>query len=120
MRRLIALVLTAVMAFAATPAWARAELQQTQPPAGSAVPAAPEDVRLVFSEAIEPMFSGATLSTAGGKSIATVPALIDPRNPNQLILPLPPLPPGRYRVRWYAVSPDTRRTQGGFEFEIRP
>lgn len=120
MRRLIALVLTAVMALAAAPAGARAVLQETQPAAGSVVSPAPENVTLLFSEAIEPMFSGATLSTAGSKSITTAPATIDPRNPNQLILPLPPLPPGRYRVRWYAVSPDTRRSQGSFEFEIGP
>jgi hypothetical protein len=37
-----------------------------------------------------------------------------------LVLPLPPLAPGRYRVRWHVVSVDTHRTEGEFGFEVTP
>ena len=35
-----------------------------------------------------------------------------------LVLPLPRLAPGRYRVRWHVVSVDTHRTEGSFEFSV--
>jgi methionine-rich copper-binding protein CopC len=35
-------------------------------------------------------------------------------------LPLKQLPPGRYRVTWHAVSVDTHRTEGKYNFLILP
>jgi methionine-rich copper-binding protein CopC len=31
-----------------------------------------------------------------------------------------PLKPGVYTVHWHAVSVDTHRTQGSFQFTVRP
>src|SRR4051812_10617433 len=100
-------------------ALAHAFLSQTAPPVGGVVSAPPREIRLTFSEGIEPAFSRIALSTADGQPIATGPATVDPNDNTQLVLVLPPLAPGRYRVRWHVVSLDTHPTDGDYVFEIR-
>ena len=99
---------------------AHAFLDHAVPPVGGTVAAAPAEIRLFFSEAVEPAFSGVAVSGADGRPVATGRAAVDPSNRSALVLPLPPLPPGRYKVSWHVVSVDTHRTEGDFTFEIRP
>src|SRR4051794_40314459 len=83
----------------AASALAHAFLSQAAPAVGGVVSAPPREIRLSFTEAIEPAFSRIALSTADGQTIATSPARVDPSDNTQLVLLLPPLTPGRYRVR---------------------
>ena len=40
---------------------------------------------------------------------------------SEIVVPLQePLAPGRYQVKWHAVSADTHKTQGQFSFEVKP
>jgi methionine-rich copper-binding protein CopC len=87
---------------------------------GGTVSAAPREIRLSFSERIEPAFSRIEISRADGQPIGTGPATVDPRDNTQLVLALPPLASGRYRVKWRVVSVDTHPTEGDYTFEIRP
>jgi hypothetical protein len=75
---------------------------------------------LTFSEPIEPRFSAIELATDDGRPIPTGAAVPDPADEKALVLPLPRLGPGRYRVRWHVVSVDTHRTEGEFGFEVAP
>jgi methionine-rich copper-binding protein CopC len=121
MNRLTAAMIVALIAgMPAGAAFAHAFLDHAVPAVGSTVSAAPAEIRLFFSEAVEPLFSGVELTTADGAAIATDAAAVDPHDPRQLVLKVPPLAPGRYRVRWHVVSVDTHRTEGDFTFEIRP
>ena len=104
---------------AAGAAMAHAFLDHAEPPVGATVAAAPPVLRLYFSEPIEPLFSGATLASADGNPVTTGAASADPQSRAVLVLPLPPLAPGRYRVSWHIVSVDSHRTQGSYEFEVR-
>ena len=105
-----------------TPAAAlsHAFLNEAAPVVGGTVPASPKEIRLTFTEAIEPRFSGIDLASGDGRTIATGPAVVDPGNDRQLVLALPPLAPGRYRVRWHVVSVDTHRTEGEYSFLVEP
>jgi hypothetical protein len=105
-----------------TPAAAlsHAFLSEAAPLVGGTVPASPKEIRLTFTEAIEPRFSGIDLATDDGRAIRTGPALIDPGNDKQLVILLPPLTPGRYRVHWHVVSVDTHRTEGEYSFTVQP
>ena len=115
--RVLAIVATSLCGIAA--AVAHAFLSQAVPAVGGVV-AAPQEIRITFTEGIEPAFSGAELADAAGKPIRAGPATVDPGNNTQLVLPLPPLAPGRYKVSWHVVSVDTHRTEGQYGFEIRP
>ena len=114
---LISLLAAAVPGAAAL---AHAFLDHSLPAVGGTVAVAPKEVLMFFTQQIEPAFSAATLSGADGQAIATPAASVDPQNPMELVLKLPPLAPGHYKVSWHVVSVDTHRTEGTFSFDIQP
>jgi copper resistance protein C len=121
LRRLVLhLAAMAVIGMAPAAALAHAFLNQAAPPVGGTVPASPKEIRLTFSEGIEPRFSGIDLATDDGRTVATGAAAVDPTNDKQLVLAVPPLVPGRYRVHWHVVSVDTHRTEGEYSFVVEP
>jgi methionine-rich copper-binding protein CopC len=121
MRRLLPLLEVILAAGPAmTGAFAHAFLDQAAPPVGGTVPASPTEIRLTFSEGVEPHFSGIELAADDGRTITTGPAAIDPGDDKQLVLAVPPLPAGHYRVSWHVVSVDTHRTEGAYSFAVGP
>jgi copper resistance protein C len=114
---LVAIVATGMMAVAAL---AHAFLNQAVPPVDGTVATSPKEIRLSFSEGVEPRFSGIELATSDGRAIASGPATPDPGDDKQLVLVLPPLAPGRYKVTWHVVSVDTHRTEGAYSFTVGP
>jgi methionine-rich copper-binding protein CopC len=114
--------LLAVMAAGLSAAAARSHafLDHAVPPVGGTLAASPPEIRLFFSEAIEPRFSEIELTSIDGRPVKTGPATVDPRDEMQFVLPVPALPSGRYKVSWHVVSFDTHPTQGDFTFEIKP
>jgi methionine-rich copper-binding protein CopC len=113
------LLIVFVLSLPGVSAGAHAFLTQAVPPVGGTVSVAPREVRLIFSEGIEPAFSRIELTRADGQPLSTGPATVDPRDNTQLVLALPPLALGRYRVKWRVVSVDTHPTEGDYTFEIR-
>ena len=105
--------------FAATcgPAAAHAFLEKAIPSAGANLHVAPAKIELSFSEALEPAFSGVTVTNAASTDMSTAPSVA---SGTQMSLSLGMLKPGRYSVRWHAVSVDTHRTDGRYEFTVLP
>lgn len=103
------------MLLAAPAARAHARLEAASPPAGSAVPTAPAQVSLTFSEKLEPAFSELVVRNAQGARVDQSPARVDG---NTITVKLVPLAPGRYTVRWRVLSVDTHKTQGSFTFRV--
>ncbi len=106
-------------ALVATQAFAHAQLEKATPAVGGTVASARE-IRLEFSEGVEPRFTGVTLTGPGG-AVPLGAAKTEPSNQAVLIVPISkPLAAGAYTVRWHAVSVDTHHTQGTFEFTVKP
>ena len=101
-------------------ALAHAFLNQAVPPVDGTVARSPSEIRLTFSEGVEPRFSGIKIATSDGRAIATGPAIRDPGDDKQLVLAVPPLAPGRYKVSWHVLSVDTHRTEGAYSFTVGP
>lgn len=99
----------------ATGAFAHATLERASPPVGASVAGSPGEVRLWFSEALEPRFSGAEVTGPSGRVGGRATA-----SGNQLVIGVPRLAPGSYRVHWHVLSVDTHKTEGSFTFEVRP
>jgi copper resistance protein C len=116
-RLLLHLVATVAVITAAD---AHAFLNQAVPQVGGAVPVSPKEIRLTFSEGVEPRFSGIELATSDGRPIVTGPAAAAPGDEKQFVLAVPLLAPGRYRVNWHVVSVDTHRTEGEYTFTVWP
>ncbi len=112
----------AALAFAcaATTAFAHAQLEKATPPVGGTVASASE-IRLEFTEGVEPRFSGVTVTAPGGAIVPLGAAKTEPGNQAVLIAPISKaLAAGAYKVHWHAVSVDTHHTQGIFEFTVKP
>jgi methionine-rich copper-binding protein CopC len=119
--RTFSLRIPASLAFAliATQAFAHAELKKATPAVGGTVASASE-IRLEFSEGVEPKFSKVSLTGPGG-TVTLGAAKTESGNQAVLIVPIAkPLSAGAYKVHWQAVSVDTHHTQGTFEFTVKP
>ena len=101
-------------------AFAHAQLNHASPAAGSTVKAAPKEVTLSFTEAVEPKFSSIEVRDARGTAMQSAAAQGVAGNTAQLRVGLKPLPPGTYTVEWRVLSVDTHRSQGRFTFAVRP
>ncbi len=111
------IVLALMLAGLGGPAAAHAFLEKATPPAGANLRMAPAKIELRFSEALEPAFSGVTVTNAAGRDMSAGPTVA---TGTELSVPLGVLKPGRYSVRWHAVSVDTHRTDGGYDFTVLP
>lgn len=82
------------------------------------MPAAPAELTLRFTEAVEPLFCAIELRDAEGKIVATGPLVAG--GPRGLVVTMPKLLPGTYTVIWHATSIDTHKTEGRYRFTIGP
>ena len=118
MRGLRAAVAVAALLLGAGVAWGHAFLERAEPRVGSTVKAAPSQVRVWFTEALEPAFSTLEVVNRTGERVDRGPARVDAASPALLQVPLKPLAPGSYRVKWRVLSVDTHVTEGDFTFRV--
>lgn len=93
---------------------AHAFLERSTPEANAVIPDPPAEVRIWFTEPLEPDFSRAQLFDAEGNQIET-PASRLGDEPNQLVLELPAdLARGTYTIQWRNVSAADGHPEAGF------
>ena len=113
-------LLILALLFAPSVAWAHAQLRQSDPPVGGTVQAAPDQVAITYSEAVEPRFSSIVVTNAAGAVGDKHDLHTAPGDVKRLIVGVAALPPGTYRVEWHATSVDTHKTEGTFNFTVAP
>jgi len=101
-------------------ALAHAMLDKAVPAVGSRVAASPPRAELVFTERLEPAFSTVQVLDANGRRVDRGDSAVDASAREKMGVSLPALPPGRYRVKWRAVSVDTHVTAGDYTFDVGP
>jgi copper resistance protein C len=97
---------------------AHAFLERAEPAVGSTVQASPGQVRISFTEKIEPAFSTIQVLDASGKEVSKHDTRVDRSDEKLLRVTLPPLEAGTYKVVWRVVSVDTHVTKGDFTFRV--
>lgn len=98
---------------------AHANLAQADPPPNAILDAAPAEIRLWFTEPLEPDFSRINLRDRDGNIVETVPSQVDPNDRTQMVLIPGSLPDGVYTVAWRALSTaDGHPTQGSYPILI--
>jgi hypothetical protein len=108
----------ATCALTVSTAAGHAVLQRAEPRVESKLKRAPEEVKLYFSERLEPAYSSARVLNDRGQQVDRRDSRIDRANPALLRVTLPPLPAGTYRVMWRVLSIDADVTEGDFTFRI--
>jgi methionine-rich copper-binding protein CopC len=100
-------------------ALAHAMLERAAPRVGSVGNASPAEIRLQFSEAVEPALSHVALKTGDGRVVALASESVLPSDHHIMIAkPAAALAPGIYHVVWKVVSVDTHRTEGDYCFTV--
>ncbi len=112
-------LLAAAFALVASAAFAHAQLERATPAVGSTVAGASE-IKLEFSEGVEPKFTSVTLTSASGAALALGKPSVEGDAKVLVVKIVAPLAPGEYTVNWKAVSVDTHHTQGSFNFTVKP
>jgi hypothetical protein len=100
-------------------AWAHAFLDHAEPKVGSTIANSPGEIKVWFTQNLEPAFSTLEVQDAQGKEVDKKDAHLDAKDKSLFLVSLPQLPAGTYTVIWHAVSVDTHKTQGRFEFTIK-
>jgi methionine-rich copper-binding protein CopC len=121
MKRTLLLICALELVLASTaPARAHAFLDHATPAVGSKVRAPPTQVKLWFTEELEPAFSTVQVLDRDGKRVDESDVKVDSGDARLLQVSLPTLAPGTYRVRWRVLSVDTHVTEGDFTFDVAP
>jgi copper transport protein len=116
-------VLTAVAAAALVlpaAAWAHAALLRTVPEASRTINSAPPEVRLTYSEPIEPRFAIVSVTDAAGRQVTNGPPDSAAGSPQTLVTPLHKVGEGWYLVFWRVISADGHPVRGAFTFAVGP
>ena len=100
-------------------AWAHAFLDHAEPKVGSTVTNSPAQLKVWFTQKLEPAFSTLEVRDAQGKQVDKKDAHLDEKDKTLFVVSLTSLPPGKYTVVWHVVSEDTHKTQGHFEFTLK-
>ncbi len=117
MKRVVLGLLLIVVAGSAT-LEAHAFLERAEPAVGSTVQASPSEVRVLFTEKIEPALSTVQVFDASGKEVDKRDMHLDRSNHALMHVSLPRLETGTYKVVWRVVSVDTHVTNGSFNFRV--
>ena len=114
-------VLTIFVSLAAmTHGWAHAFIDHTDPVVGEAIKSSPAEVRLWYTQGLERAFSRVQVFDASGKEVDKKDVHLDAKNDHLLVVSLPALGAGEYKVVWRVVSVDTHPTEGAFKFRVEP
>jgi copper resistance protein C len=93
-------------------------LQRAEPPVESTLKRPPTEVKLYFSERLEPAYSTVHVEDGKGARVDRDDSHVDRSNPLLMRVTLTPLEPGTYTVVWRVLSVDSHITQGRFKFRI--
>jgi copper transport protein len=121
MRRAVPLLALIALALAApATAFAHAALLHTTPSASVVVNRAPQDVRLTYSEPVEPKFAIVSVTDANGNQETSGSPRRSSTNADELVVPLKHVPSGWYLVFWRVISVDGHPVRGAFTFAVGP
>lgn len=120
MRAVRSIILSLLLLAIARPLWAHAVLVRSEPASNARLAEPPTEIRLWFTEPLEPKYSGFELRDSQGAVVPTAASQVDPTDPHQLFMQPDGLADGLYTVVWWNVSAaDGHAIEGSFPFTIR-
>jgi methionine-rich copper-binding protein CopC len=108
-----------IMLAAASQAFAHAHLKASTP-ADKASAAAPAEINLGFTEALDLKFSGIAVVGADKTDVALGDAVLKDDGKSLAAPVSARLAPGAYTVNWHVLSVDGHKTNGSFTFTVTP
>lgn len=95
---------------------AHAHLDTAEPKADSTVSKAPAAITLTFTQQLEAAFSAADVTGPAGNKVGQSSTVAG----NRIEVKVGPLPQGTYTVKWHVMSVDSHKTEGTYQFTVKP
>ena len=92
--------------------------EHEDPSAGATVPATPAQVTIKYDAPIEKLFDTLQVLDAAGRDKAAGAPQVS-ADGHELSIPVAPLSPGEYTVKWRVVGIDTHHTEGSYSFTVQ-
>ena len=93
-------------------------LQRAEPPVESKLKRPPSEVKLYFTERLEPAYSTIRVEDDNGAQVDRQDSHVDPSNSHVLRATLQLLEHGAYSVIWRVLSVDGKVSEGRFTFRV--
>jgi methionine-rich copper-binding protein CopC len=100
-------------------AFAHAKLQNATPANGASLSSAPSELRFEYNEPIEPAMSSVKVMGPDSKAVTTDKATLSKDDDKVLLVKVPKLAAGAYRVEWSTMGHDGHRTKGMVGFTVK-
>ena len=98
---------------------AHAFLDHADPAVGSTQETSPKEVKLWFTQQLEPAFSTLHVVDGAGKAVDRGDGRVDSHDAMLLRISLKDVSAGTYRVIWRVLSVDGHSTEGDFTFDVK-
>jgi methionine-rich copper-binding protein CopC len=120
-RAALALAVTLAISSASAPprALAHAIVLESSPKHDAALAESPSRIVLRFNSRIEAALSRVTIETVNGRPVALPAAHDAGKEANRLVVPVGPLAPGTYIVRYRVLAADGHVTEGALRFSVK-
>ena len=97
---------------------AHAFIDHADPPVGCTMHGSPSMIKIWFTRKLNPALSRIEVFDSKGEEVDQHDVKIDSADSTLLLVSVPRLAAGTYKVVWQAVCLDTHTTQGSFRFEV--
>lgn len=109
----------AIGSLTASWAHAHAKVETAEPKADSELSQPPKEIRLHFSDTLEPAFTKIALLDAKNVAIKLPKAVVDKADGKTVSAQLPVLGSGQYLVRWSTMTRDSHKVRGEYRFKVK-
>jgi methionine-rich copper-binding protein CopC len=99
---------------------AHAIIVRTSPPQGGVAPANIGKVDVWYDAGIRDSLAALAVVTSAGERVDKRDAAIDSADPAHVSVSVNPMVPGKYTVRYRALSADGHMVSGAWEFDVQP
>jgi len=100
-------------------AHAHAKIDVAEPKADSELSAAPKEIRLHFTDTLEPAFSKIILLDAKNATVKLPKTVVGKADAKTMSAQLPVLSAGQYQVRWTIMTRDGHKVKGEYRFKFK-
>ena len=118
-KKFIFVLSMAIGSLCASLAQAHAKIDVAQPKADSELNAAPKEIRLHFTDTLEPAFSKIVLLDAKNAAVKLPKTVVGKADGKTMSAQLPMLGPGQYQVRWTIMTRDSHKVKGDYRFTVK-
>lgn len=117
-KSLVTLATALLVAVASASADAHGTIESSSPKEGATLTSSPSEIRMKFTEMLEPAFTSVKLIGPSGQEVAPKEK-VRVEDGKTVVVPLPTLAPGLYKAQWMSAGHDGHHIHGELTFTVK-